>query len=131
MTHTSLNRFKEILEKERNTLVANRTRRIAQDFLIDADDRKDEIDFMASLVQQNLHVRLQARESLFLKKIDAALQRISNGEYGECLECGDEIGERRLEIRPTTALCVHCQEWKERKETLFSNNSGMRGERAS
>ena len=43
-----------------------------------------------------------------LQRIDAALKRIEDGGYGECLECGEPIPPRRLEIDPAAALCVSC-----------------------
>lgn len=41
--------------------------------------------------------------------IDAALERIEDGTYGTCAECGDEIGADRLEFRPASILCVSCK----------------------
>ena len=43
-----------------------------------------------------------------LQRIEAALKRIEDGDYGECLECGEPIPPRRLEIDPTVTLCVPC-----------------------
>ena len=43
-----------------------------------------------------------------LQRIDAALKRIEDGSYGECLECDEPIPPRRLEIDPAVALCVSC-----------------------
>ncbi|MDE0382737.1 MAG: TraR/DksA C4-type zinc finger protein [Defluviicoccus sp.] len=43
-----------------------------------------------------------------LHRIDAALKRIDDGSYGECMECGESIPPRRLEIDPTVAVCVPC-----------------------
>lgn len=43
-----------------------------------------------------------------LRRIEAALKRIGDGEYGECLECGEQIPPRRLEIDPTATHCVPC-----------------------
>ena len=43
-----------------------------------------------------------------LQRIDAALGRIEDGDYGECLECGEPIPPRRLEIDPTATICVPC-----------------------
>lgn len=43
-----------------------------------------------------------------LAKINAALKRLDGDEYGECLECGEEIPEKRLDIDPAAALCVKC-----------------------
>lgn len=49
--------------------------------------------------------RARARE---LQRIDAALRRIDDGEYGWCAECGDAIADRRLEVDPCASLCVNC-----------------------
>lgn len=43
-----------------------------------------------------------------LLKIEAALKRLDEGDYGYCLKCGEEIKEKRLEIDPAAALCVNC-----------------------
>ncbi|MFH1223219.1 MAG: TraR/DksA family transcriptional regulator [Pseudomonadota bacterium] len=43
-----------------------------------------------------------------------ALQRIEDGEYGLCEECGVEIGAKRLEVYPVSRLCIGCQEEYER-----------------
>ena len=51
-----------------------------------------------------------SREEKYLKQIDQALQRIELGEYGICRVCGKEIDERRLEIVPTTRICVPCKQ---------------------
>ncbi|MEE4121160.1 MAG: TraR/DksA C4-type zinc finger protein [Paracoccaceae bacterium] len=42
------------------------------------------------------------------RRIAAALARIDDGSFGECSDCGEEIPDRRLEIDPTTPLCVSC-----------------------
>lgn len=41
-------------------------------------------------------------------KIDAALKHMDEDEYGWCAECGNEIGEGRLDANPTAPLCVEC-----------------------
>jgi DnaK suppressor protein len=45
-----------------------------------------------------------------LRKVDAALDRIRTGEYGVCLECEEEISEKRLHAVPWAEYCVHCQD---------------------
>jgi len=40
--------------------------------------------------------------------IEAALTRIADGEYGYCVECGEEIPQKRLELNPAAALCIRC-----------------------
>ncbi len=43
-----------------------------------------------------------------LRMIDAALQRIEEGEYGYCVKCGDQISEERLDLLPATPFCRNC-----------------------
>ncbi|RUO59173.1 TraR/DksA family transcriptional regulator [Pseudidiomarina marina] len=47
---------------------------------------------------------------------DAALQRMRSGEYGYCVECGEEISAARLAAKPDVALCVDCQVLKDEEE---------------
>lgn len=50
------------------------------------------------------HRRRNARQS----RIDAALARIDEGEFGYCVDCGEEIASKRLELDPTIPTCVSC-----------------------
>ncbi|WP_434051863.1 MAG: TraR/DksA C4-type zinc finger protein [Roseibium sp.] len=43
-----------------------------------------------------------------IQKIEAALHRLSAGEYGDCVECGEEIAAKRLEVNPAAAFCIRC-----------------------
>ena len=45
----------------------------------------------------------------------AALGRVSDGSYGRCTDCGDQVPEPRLEARPSTARCVPCQAKRDRR----------------
>ena len=51
-----------------------------------------------------------------LRLIDAALERMTEDEYGICLECGEEISEKRLTAVPWAEFCINCQEKKENEE---------------
>ena len=48
------------------------------------------------------------RRTEMLRRIEAALHRIDNDEYGFCEECGEPINPKRLEFDPTVTLCVGC-----------------------
>lgn len=43
-----------------------------------------------------------------LRDIDAARQRLRNGNYGRCLRCADTIAAERLELRPWSEICISC-----------------------
>ncbi len=64
----------------------------------------------------SLELRTRDRERKLIKKIDEALDRIDEHEYGYCEACGVEIGIRRLEARPTATLCIDCKTLDEIRE---------------
>ncbi|MBY4678291.1 RNA polymerase-binding protein DksA [Marinobacterium arenosum] len=64
----------------------------------------------------SLELRTRDRERKLIKKIDEALERIEEDDYGFCDACGIEIGIRRLEARPTATLCIDCKTLAEIKE---------------
>ena len=66
-----------------------------------------------------LELRVRDRERKLLKKIDEALGRIAEGEYGWCEETGDPIGIGRLLARPTATLSIDAQERRERTQKLY------------
>jgi RNA polymerase-binding transcription factor len=63
-----------------------------------------------------LELRARDRERKLIRKIDEALMKMDRGEYGYCESCGIEIGVRRLEARPTAALCFECKTLDEIRE---------------
>jgi DnaK suppressor protein len=66
-----------------------------------------------------LDLRLRERESLLLKKIDDALRRIRDKEYGYCEKTGEPIGIARLLARPTATVCVDIKGQDERAESQY------------
>ncbi|MEJ2695753.1 MAG: RNA polymerase-binding protein DksA [Candidatus Sulfobium sp.] len=63
-------------------------------------------------------LRLRGREQRLLKKIDEAVERIENGSFGICDDCGEEIDIKRLEARPVTTMCIECKTLQEEEEKL-------------
>ena len=57
-------------------------------------------------------------ETAELNAIDAALKRIDAGNYGECTECGVDIGAARLHAAPEAQRCIPCQEKFEHQHTI-------------
>ena len=66
-----------------------------------------------------LELRVRDRERKLIKKIEEALGRIEEGEYGWCEETGDPIGIGRLLARPTATLSIDAQERRERTQKLY------------
>jgi DnaK suppressor protein len=72
--------------------------------------RQGRLSRMDAMQQQAMAQETQRRRELDIRRIDAALERIAAGEYGECLGCDAEIPAGRLEIDPAATLCVACAE---------------------
>jgi DnaK suppressor protein len=62
-----------------------------------------------AIQQQQMAIAGQQQASEILRRIDVALQRIDNGEYGYCLECGESIGFARLQAQAFASMCLQCQ----------------------
>ncbi len=67
-----------------------------------------------ALQGQALNAEAQRRRQVELVKVRAALERIRDGVFGECAECGEFIAARRLEHDPACSLCIECAERAER-----------------
>ncbi|HET9463177.1 MAG TPA: TraR/DksA family transcriptional regulator [Thiobacillus sp.] len=63
----------------------------------------------------DFNVAILGRHIQGMRDIEAAFQRIKNGEYGICIECGDDIAFERLQAYPTAKRCIVCQEKHERE----------------
>ncbi len=73
-------------------------------------------DWAQADAERDLAFALEERESAELVAIDAALQRIADGSYGLCTECGVGIATARLHASPTALRCVGCQEKAEKAQ---------------
>ena len=67
---------------------------------------------------RNFMLRLRSRGKKLIKKIDDALDRIDNGTFGICDDCGMEINIKRLDARPVTTLCMECKTQQEEEERI-------------
>jgi DnaK suppressor protein len=65
---------------------------------------------------RNFTLRIRDRERKLIGKIKEALERIENGTYGICEECGEDISEPRLKARPVTTFCIECKKKQENSE---------------
>jgi DnaK suppressor protein len=114
-----LKRFKEVLLGKKAELLRNAQKTLTEDMTLDADDLPDEMDLASSEYLQSFTFRLRGREKTFLKKIDHALRKIDDGNFGVCEECEEPISLKRLEARPETTLCIRCKEDQERIEKAY------------
>jgi DnaK suppressor protein len=75
-----------------------------------ADETQDVADQAVSSYQKELLFTQGTNGHSQLSLVRLALERIDEGSYGECLQCGTTIGEKRLDALPWTPYCIECQE---------------------
>lgn len=107
--------FREILTAWKRDLMeeVDRTVHHMQD---EASNFPDPNDRATQESEFSMELRTRDRERKLIRKIDEALDKLGDGEYGYCDGCGIEIGIRRLEARPTANLCIDCKTLDEIRE---------------
>lgn len=83
-----------------------------------ADHPAELVDQAVIETDRRLFIELKKRQDNRLRELKDALARIENGTYGICMECEEDIPVQRLRARPTTRLCVGCQEAREKSHNL-------------
>lgn len=76
----------------------------------------DELDFAQNLGDAELRASLKERHCRRAAAIEAALRRLSDGDYGVCQQCGEQIATERLKAMPLAIRCRDCQQEREQKE---------------
>ena len=108
---------KEFIEKCRQRLIEERNE-ILESFsgqdeqmkkIVDNIEAGDEADRASERIDSTLLNSLSEASNRRLTQINNALERIKQGKFGICLECGKEIPQGRLEAIPYAALCIACQ----------------------
>lgn len=76
--------------------------------------REGRLSRMDALQTKAMADASQRRRKQELQRIANAFRRIDEGEFGYCGECGEPIGAKRLQVDPTTVLCIACAEERDR-----------------
>jgi len=116
MKKRDLQKFRKILEAERDKLYKMARDATREKRKTEEDDLMDDIDLASSELDQSMTYKLRDRERNLLRKIEKALGKIEDGTYGVCENCGEPIGLKRLEARPVAELCITCKEEQEKQE---------------
>ena len=110
--------FRQRLQRWRNELLHD-TSQTLQNLQEDSLQSPDLADRASAETDRAIELRTRDRERKLIQKIDEALERIKDGEYGYCEETGEPIGLRRLEARPIATLSLEAQERHERMERIY------------
>lgn len=115
MNPAQLEYFRQKLVNWRAELVEE-SRETISNLQQEVRDVGDEVERATRETENSLELRTRDRYRKLINKIDQALNRIEEGEYGYCEETGEEIGIDRLEARPIATLCLDAQERRELKQ---------------
>ncbi len=114
MDTQTLNEFRAILEQRRAELTeAVRQHLLSSDYLAAPrsmdDGARDPADESVADLASDITLQRSVGEGLELAEVQRALDRMGRGEYGYCVDCGEEIPIERLRVQPTAVRDVRCQ----------------------
>ncbi|MCU0906459.1 MAG: RNA polymerase-binding protein DksA [Rhodobacteraceae bacterium] len=117
MNERQLAFFRKLLLEEK-ARVLNESKSTIEGLQDSTRNIPDLADRASEETDRALELRIRDRQRKLISKIDSALRRIDEGEYGYCTVTGEPISLKRLEARPTTTLSLEAQERHERRERV-------------
>ena len=117
MNKAKLEEFRQLLQGQMDQLLREAGKTVSE-MTDEKTNFPDPTDRASLESDRNFELRIRDRERRLIGKIREALGRIDSGEFGECEDCGEPIGEARLKARPVTTLCIECKTEQERQEKI-------------
>ena len=115
MDEKRLEFFRSRLNEQMKELIGEAAKTV-NDMTVTEGEFPDPTDRASWESDRNFLLRIRERERKLITKIGEALARIEEGAFGICERCGEEISEKRLEVRPVTTLCIKCKQEQEHLE---------------
>lgn len=118
MSNEEIEKYKELLLAERDEIIKEivDTDASAKDLISnDYNTVNDSADEAASQITQNVLNIVSATSRKTLMAIDAAIRRIEENSFGNCISCGDEINNNRLNAIPWATMCIDCKNKNEKR----------------
>jgi DnaK suppressor protein len=113
LTPDEIQKFKQRLQQRRQQLIqeihANRVDTDNKNFSDMTGGVRDAGDESLAIQLSDLNISSAEKQVAELRQVEAALQRIKEGTYGKCADCGGDIPIQRLEVYPTAERCTYCQ----------------------
>ncbi len=109
MDDKELEQVKNTLLKMRKELTQGVNDSCAASLELGQDGVPDIGDMSSNAYSREVLLNLSESQRQRIRDIDAALDRLSRGEYGICARCEEDIPQRRLEVRPFSRYCVDCK----------------------
>ncbi len=117
LTKKKLEFFKKLLDERIEELLSQAYETVSG-MTSHKENMPDPSDRATLESDRNFTLRIRDRERKLIGKIKEALERIEQGTYGICEECGEEISTERLKARPVTTLCIDCKKRQETEEKV-------------
>ncbi|MEM8959809.1 MAG: RNA polymerase-binding protein DksA [Pseudomonadota bacterium] len=121
MNERQLEWFRRELTKQKNALLEE-SKHTIEGLQDGTRNIPDVADRASEETDRALELRIRDRQRKLVAKIDSALRRIDEGEYGYCQDTGEPISLKRLAARPTTTLSLEAQERHERREKVHRDD---------
>ncbi|MDD7473892.1 MAG: TraR/DksA family transcriptional regulator [Bdellovibrionota bacterium] len=121
MKKQDLDKFKKRLLDERDKIIQAKNNKAGQE--ISNTQSGDEADMASAEMELDAMYQGDQRGHNMLQDIQDALQKIEDGTYGECENCGEDISIARLEANPMAKLCVDCKSEEEVREKKYAKSS--------
>jgi DnaK suppressor protein len=115
-----MDRFREILDRKVAELVHGLRRRDG----IAIEKSADQMDEIQYATERDLAIRNVDRDSNLLREVKAAVRRIQDGSFGNCIECESPINPKRMAAVPWASRCVRCQNTADRNYNEDGESSG-------
>ena len=103
------NKFREILLSRKEELLMLSKQSISDRKPVELDQQSiGRLSRMDAMQQQAMAIANETERQNELMRIESALKRIADDEYGTCVTCGEYISIKRLEVNPAAFLCIDC-----------------------
>ena len=111
MEKKKLEQFKKKLEQRQQELRRTVSRNVQDGRAADSEDIAQDIaDKAANSYTKEFLFSQSSNDRALLARVEEALVRIREGNFGECINCGNEVNPKRLEAVPWARYCIKCQE---------------------
>lgn len=117
MNEDQLLYFRKLLEQQAEEVRASLIS--AREQLASFANEPDELDKASVEEERRMALRFLDRQTKLLPKIDQSIKRIDTGDFGYCKVTGEQIGIKRLLLRPTATLCAEEKQRQEMKERNY------------
>ena len=113
-------KFKALLLQEKQTILQHLMELEGASINELSQGGGDPADLASLEITQSSIQKLGNREKKLIEKIDHALAKFENGDFGVCERCGEDISPARLDARPVAQYCIDCKTEQEQNERRYS-----------